>query len=65
MEPEQLVLCDSTLTCQENWSVGKPVNITTRHERIVKHKNASNFTWSLEMFKVLIKWDDFYFIKWK
>ena len=64
-EPGQLVLCDSTLTCQENRFVWMSANLTTGYERIRKHINASNSTWYLDMFRTLIKWAGFYYNKWK
>ena len=40
MEPEQLVLCDSTYTQHI-----KKIDITTAYEQITKSVNANNFIW--------------------
>ena len=66
VEPAQPVLCDNTLTYQENWCLGISVNIRmSEYERMTKHIDASNSTSSLEMFKTLIKWARFYYNKGK
>ena len=49
VEPEQLVMCDSTSLCQQNWCVWK------LDMKESQNTDASNFTFYLETFETLIK----------